>query len=156
MSGSVEATTVVAVLALHAEYGSRMDGGDAEGLARLFTEDGVFSFEETDTTGWAALAEFARNSPVGIHVAGAPTVEAGPGRNGAHTVQLRLREPGGTAHHDRLVRRLAGPRRGRAAVRPAPGGAPRPDGPVTRPDVPDLEGAAPPSPRGARCRSPGT
>ncbi|SEO82675.1 nuclear transport factor 2 family protein [Trujillonella endophytica] len=78
MSGSVEAATVLAVLQLHAEYGSRMDGGDPEGLARLFTEDGVFSFEETDTIGWAALADFARASPVGIHVSGAPTVEAGP------------------------------------------------------------------------------
>jgi hypothetical protein len=78
MSGSVEPATVVAVLQLHAEYGRRMDGGDAEGLARLFTEDGVFSFEETDTTGREALAEFARRSPVGIHVGGAPAVEAGP------------------------------------------------------------------------------
>ena len=70
--------TVLAVLQLHGEYARRMDSRYADGLSRLFTEDGSFSREEGDTTGRAALVEFAEASPVGIHVSGVPMVEVRP------------------------------------------------------------------------------
>jgi hypothetical protein len=76
--GADRQETVLAVLQLHGEYARRMDSRDADGLSRLFTEDGSFSREEGDTTGHAALAAFARESPVGIHVSGVPTVQTRP------------------------------------------------------------------------------
>jgi hypothetical protein len=69
-----EASTVVAVLQLHAEYARRMDGRDAEGWSRLFAGGGVFSTASREVTDPAELVAFAQTSPVGIHLAGVPTV----------------------------------------------------------------------------------
>jgi ketosteroid isomerase-like protein len=54
-----------AIRRLLAEYCHAIDGGDSEGWAGLFTEDGVFDLGGSALVGREALAKFAASVPPG-------------------------------------------------------------------------------------------
>jgi hypothetical protein len=63
------------ITTLLAAYCARMDRGDAEGWADLFTDDGRFFAFGRSFDGRQGLTDMARASRGGIHVASAPVIE---------------------------------------------------------------------------------
>jgi SnoaL-like domain len=65
---------VLAAVQLSADYARLIDGRDAAGFSELFTPDGCLDLGRRQVLGRPALLRFAEASPVGVHVAGLPSL----------------------------------------------------------------------------------
>ena len=99
-----------------AEYCFRLDGGDYDGMAALFTEDGTWDTAFGKGTGRAAIAQLARdiraragdNRPRAIHLVTNIVIKLdGDDGRGALELDRRAEQPGRA--EDRLRRRLCRP-----------------------------------------------
>ena len=99
-----------------AEYCFRLDGGDYDGMAALFTEDGTWDTAFGKGTGRAAIAQLARDiraragdtRPRAIHlVTNIAITLAGDTRRGALELDRRAEQP--RRAENRLGRRLCRP-----------------------------------------------
>jgi hypothetical protein len=69
------AEDVDALVTLLARYCNRLDRGDHEGFADLFTADGRFLVFGRAFEGRAGLLKMATTAPAGIHIAGTPVLD---------------------------------------------------------------------------------
>jgi SnoaL-like domain len=66
------------VLRVLADYGQLIDGREATAWSGLFGNDGVLAVGDREIRGRAELAEFAAQSPAGVHMQSVPSIELCP------------------------------------------------------------------------------
>jgi hypothetical protein len=97
-----------AVARLHVDYARFIDDGLFEHWGTLFGHDGVLRVYGNDIVGDAAVAEFGRKAPPGVHTQGGALVtrqEDGSLRSAAPFVYINADTCAATAgwYHDQLV-----------------------------------------------------
>lgn len=65
---------VSGVTSLLVRYTRASDEGDSAAWVGLFTDDGVFAYEDRALVGHGALADFLEGSARGVHVCGLPDI----------------------------------------------------------------------------------